>query len=357
MFIVFFSKFFQVQTLSHPQFTQAEVNNNILGRPTCITLFQVMNFVHLGGLAILGKRKTPLRRGTRHRAAVQHHLHRRAKMGFSDLPTEIRLEIYSELLVLSEPIDFLADRGPLSPPLFRSRRHKLHPAVLRVSRMVHGEASPLLYSNNCFRFPEVYGPTMSAPTHAHIAPFLAQIGLQARLIRRICIPFPTFNYPVPDEARLHEVHINNLELIRKSCTNIETLELLIPPDHSNYALYDWATAAEALNILNTHLRSIHSLKDIIVNFEEYPECDPSDDLTKKMRDLEWTIMITRLPKRVWISCDGRVEFDNEEDCNVYNSEQLRIELEMEEEREREEWREEYYRRRRDPYWKNDSDYD
>ena len=181
--------------------------------------------------------------------------------------------------------------------------------------------------------------------------------MQARLIRYICIPFPTFDYPVPDRARLHEAHIENLELIRKTCTNIETLELLVPPEHSNYALGDWTIAAEALNILNTHFRSIHSLKEIIVNFKKYPECDPSDDLTKKMLDIGWTVMVTRLPKRVWISCDDRVEFDNEEDCNAYDNEQFRREAEMEEEREKEWWLEEYHRRRRDPYWKNDSDYD
>lgn len=278
-------------------------------------------------------------------------------MGFFDVATEIRLKIYAELLVLSEPIDFVADYGPPAPPLFRSRRDGLHPAVLRISRMVYGEASPLLYSNNCFRFPEVFSSTPSAPTHAHVAPFLIQIGLQARLIHHICIPFPTFDYPVPDKARLHEAHIENLELIRKTCTNIKTLELLIPPEHCNYALSQSAIAAEALNVLNTRFQAIHSLKEIIINFEKYPEHDPSDELTKKMRDIGWTVRVTRLPKRVWISYDDRVEFDNEEDCNAYDNEQFRREEEIEKEQEEEWWLEEYYRRRRDPYWKNDSDYD
>ncbi|KAF2475817.1 uncharacterized protein BDR25DRAFT_339807 [Lindgomyces ingoldianus] len=278
-------------------------------------------------------------------------------MGFLDIATEIRLKIYSELLVLSEPIQFVADYGPLSPPLFRSRRDGLYTAILRVNRIVYGEASSLLYSNNRFRFPEVYASTWSAPTRAHIAPFLNQVGLQASLIRHIYIPFPTFNYPLPDKASLHEAHIENLELIKKTCTKLKTLELLIPPGHSNYGLDDWPIAAEALNILNAHIRTIHSLEEIIINFEEYPEDDPSDDLTKKMHNIGWTVRVIRLPKRVWISCDDRVEFDNEEDCNAYDNEQFRMEEEMEKEKEEKEWLEEYYRRRRDPYWKNDSDYD
>jgi len=69
-------------------------------------------------------------------------------MGLFDLPVEIRLKIYSELLVLPEPI--VADYGPSLPPLFRSRRNGLYPAILRANRKVYGEASPLLYSNNRF---------------------------------------------------------------------------------------------------------------------------------------------------------------------------------------------------------------
>jgi hypothetical protein len=305
--------------------------------------------------------------GVRQIFSPQHHLHRWTKMGFLDVATEIRLKIYSELLILSTPIKFEAGFGPPPTPLSRSRRDELYPAILRVCRTMYDEAIPLLYSSNRFQFPEVYGSTQLVPAHAHVAPFLIQIGLQAKLIHHICIPFPAFDYPVPKRARLDEVHIENLELIKKTCTNIKTLELLVPVEYSNYALQNWATASEALDLLNTRLKAIHSLKEIVINFEEYPEHDPSDglsddssdDLTtkKKMRDIGWTIQITWLPKRTWISIDDRVEFDNEEECRVYDNEQLRHEQKMEEEREEEEWLDEYYRRRADPYWKNDSDYD
>jgi hypothetical protein len=80
-------------------------------------------------------------------------------MGFMDVPTEIRLKIYSELLVLPEPIKFVAGFGPPSPPLFRPRWDRLCPAVLRVCRTVYDEAISLLYRSNRFQFPEVYGST------------------------------------------------------------------------------------------------------------------------------------------------------------------------------------------------------
>jgi hypothetical protein len=89
----------------------------------------------------------------------------------------------------------------------------------------------------------------------------------------------------------------------------------------------------------------------------YSDEDLSNDRIKKICDRGWTVELTKLPKKVWISIDDRVEFDNEDDCDAYNEEWHRRELQREQEQEDEWWTEEYYRRRRDPYWKNDSDYD
>ncbi|KAF3917563.1 hypothetical protein AA313_de0202744 [Arthrobotrys entomopaga] len=212
-------------------------------------------------------------------------------MSFFDLPTEIRLAIYSELLILPEPIKFVADRGRTLPPLmlFRSRRDGLYPAILRTNRKAYGEASPLLYSDNSFWFPEVFDSMPSASMHAHIAPFLTQIGVQARLLRHICIPFPASTYPIVANTDLHPAHTRVIELLRQTCTNIETLELFVPDEHGIYELQHSpsALAIERLNIINTHLRTIRSLKSIIVNLEQYPESEPSDDLTKILKEMGW----------------------------------------------------------------------
>jgi hypothetical protein len=277
-------------------------------------------------------------------------------MNFFGFPNEIRLKIYSELLIHSDPIVFVADYGPPSPPLFRSKRDGLCPA-LRVNKKVHSEASPLLYSNKRFRFPDIFTLTPSAMNSPHIAPFLRQIGFQASLIRHICITFPTFDDYRHDRARLHEAHIKNLELIRDTCTSITTLDLSLPLDCANYAFGDSPIAQEALDLLDTRFKAIPSLKEIIVNFQVYSEEDLSDDPIKKMCDRGWTVAVTKLPKKVWICDEGRFEFDNEEDYNAYIDEKLLSDLQRGQEQEDEWWREEYYRRRRDPYWKNDSDYD
>jgi hypothetical protein len=74
-------------------------------------------------------------------------------MNFFGFHTEIRLKIYSELLVHSESIVFVADYGPPSPPLFWSKRDSLCPALLRVNKKVYSEASSLLYSNKPLLIP------------------------------------------------------------------------------------------------------------------------------------------------------------------------------------------------------------
>jgi hypothetical protein len=61
-------------------------------------------------------------------------------------------------------------------------------------------------------------------------------------------------------------------------------------------------------LLDARFKAILSLKEIIANFRVYSEEDVSDD-RMKMRDREWTVEITRLPKKTWISENEQFEFD------------------------------------------------
>lgn len=78
------------------------------------------------------------------------------KHNLFSLPVEVRLQIYEKVLVLSEPIIFVADKGPALPPLFLRQKYGLSPTLLRTNRKVYEETRPLLYSKNCFKFPDVY---------------------------------------------------------------------------------------------------------------------------------------------------------------------------------------------------------
>lgn len=286
-------------------------------------------------------------------------------MSFLGLPTELRLPIYAELLVHSEPVVFVADYGPISPPLFRTAKYGLRPAILRTNSQIYREAISFLYSGNRFSFPDIPTATSFAIDTVHIAPFLDQIGSQTGRIRHICFSFP-ITYHYRHGRTLHEALIKNLQHIRNACTSLTTLELSLDSlknsfllDDSDYGVKGSPTAGEALDLLNSHLNAIPSLKEIIINIKVYGEQELSENLMKKVGGLGWRprIMNLEMPKEKWISADDRVEFDNEEDCLAYDEEQFRLEMQREQEEEDRQWLEEYHRRRRDPYWKNDSDYD
>ena len=124
----------------------------------------------------------------------------------------------------------------------------------------------------------------------------------------------------------------------------------------NYVFSDSSITVEILYLFNTYFKNIPSLKEIIINFEVYSKQDSSGDLIK-IHDYRWIIKVTKLLKKTWISEDDWVEFDNYEDCQAYDGEQFLISERQRQREERKEWLEEYHRRREDPYWKNDSDYD
>jgi hypothetical protein len=78
-------------------------------------------------------------------------------INFFSFPNEIRNKIYEEALVLSELIIFVAAPYRIFKGLSLPRNTRecgplrLCPAILLANKRVHREASPLLYSRNCFR--------------------------------------------------------------------------------------------------------------------------------------------------------------------------------------------------------------
>lgn len=135
----------------------------------------------------------------------------------------------------------------------------------------------------------------------------------------------------------------------------------MPPDNG-FPLYDVDFAADMLQALDTGgVKDISSLEKFIVVCGEY-DIDEEvmilrENLVQRMPSSKWSIELTKVPPRLWISDNDMVEFDNEEDCCRYNKEMDRLDMEREEREEQEQEEAEYWRRRHDPYWKNDSDYD
>jgi hypothetical protein len=232
-----------------------------------------------------------------------------------------------------------------------SKRYGLCPALLRANKKVQLEARPLLYSSNRFRFSGLEPMPRLDTKSAVLASFLSQIERQnASFLRHVCIDFPAFDDYRPGTAMLQEDSVKTLELIRDNCTGIAILETSLRDTFrlkcADYRLDSSPIAAEALDLLDARFKAISSLKEVIVDVHIYDDEGLSDDLRKKMRDCGWTIKVTKLEES-WYSR----EEDEYADYESY------LEMEREQEREDEAWVEEYYRRRRDPYWKNDSDYD
>jgi hypothetical protein len=97
-------------------------------------------------------------------------------MKFFGFPYEIRLKIYSEFLIRSDPIVFVTNYNPPSPFLFRSKREGLYSIFLRVNKKIHSEASLFLYSNNRFRFFNIFISIRTVTDSSYIALFIRQIG-------------------------------------------------------------------------------------------------------------------------------------------------------------------------------------
>ena len=276
-------------------------------------------------------------------------------MHLLDLPLDIRLRIYSELLVQDSPVEF--SEVPHGKQCFS-------PALLRVNKSVNREAIPLLYSNNCFRFSHEYisyNPYKSDV--ADLAPFLRQIGANASLLRHICINFPNFFRPQKSRSVvLSKGHVQVLQLIRETCRGLRTVEILCHVSNSILSLCDVDLAAEMLLALHHGgFKAMPWLKKIVVVCEEF-DIDQEDmafreSLMQRMPSCIWSMELKKLPPRTWISDDDMVEFDNYEDCYRYNDELYRRQMEREEQEEQKQWEEEYYRGRNDPWWKNDSNFD
>ena len=129
--------------------------------------------------------------------------------------------------------------------------------------------------------------------------FFTKLDPKQSNIRHICIPFPT----QLDRARLHEAHVKNLELVRRTCINIRTLELLDSPDCSKDAFINCPIVAESFGLLDMRLKNISSIKEVVINFEVYPEQDPRNDLTKMIHNYGWTVKVTKLTERKGTSQD------------------------------------------------------
>ncbi|KAF2252374.1 hypothetical protein BU26DRAFT_517013 [Trematosphaeria pertusa] len=200
---------------------------------------------------------------------------------FLSLPSEVRNDIYEQLLVLQTPV-----ACPTHPWLGRSQVRVLTPGLLLANKAVHSEASSLLYAQNRFDF------TLCTPEH--VASFLEQIGRNnADYIRHIRIDFPDFGYLEPNDVTFEDDSLRILAKIQSDCANLSTLTTSLSSTYAMElrldALDNFRVVGEALKLVNTRFRAISSLQEIIV---EVYEDGPSDHMRREMKSHGWTISTT-----------------------------------------------------------------
>lgn len=203
-----------------------------------------------------------------------------------DLPTEIRLKIYEEVLVLPRPVTLVSVYQVSDGPINISQGSGLCPALLRVNRAVYREASPLLYAKNCFQFPVIWTGLFGI---AYIAPFLLQIGeSNTAQIHHIYVTLPIYATDVQYVRTQYQANETeeNFELIRNKFVSLQTLKMLLYG-----ALLKDTTGFETLDSINTCLRSMVSLKLIVVHMFDNER--PGDPLIRKMRDYGWELVYSQ----------------------------------------------------------------
>jgi len=197
---------------------------------------------------------------------------------FLGLPSELRNNIYEQLLVLQEPITCLT-RSWLSQPQLGA----LTPGLLRASKSVHLEACSVLYAQNHFDF--------TLCTSEEITSFLEQIGRNnASHILHIRVDFPKFRYLDLHDVALEDDSVRSLAKIQSDCARLGTLETSLG---STSAMEEQLDAldypkivAEALALVDARFRAISTLQEIVV---EVYEDGPSDHIRREMKNHGWTI--------------------------------------------------------------------
>ncbi|KAK0625974.1 hypothetical protein B0T14DRAFT_492383 [Immersiella caudata] len=159
---------------------------------------------------------------------------------FASIPSEIRVLIYTHLLVSSDPaiivsgedvkkLSFLTHSASHPPPtLIAFPASAPSSAVLRTCKMAYREGLELLYSKNVFQFPELLN-VGSGQSIAHMDRFLERIGsTNAGLIRHIRVPVPRWFVA-------HKEYVRRLEWLQQSgCPQLRSLELCFSGEHCQH---------------------------------------------------------------------------------------------------------------------------
>lgn len=187
---------------------------------------------------------------------------------FLSLPEKIRNEIYKYLVVQNEPICFKLNsvwdsQQEVYPFKVRQGELEINTNILRVNKLIHREASILLYSRNCFYF------TNEPRYGSHFEKFFNRIGMYANCIQHIKVHFPVFVEKTHGRPVIFRHNSGPMfDQIQSHCINLQTIELAVdknkrhPPGLESQDCSEFVT--EGLALINNRLREFPSLQNILV---------------------------------------------------------------------------------------------
>lgn len=211
-----------------------------------------------------------------------------------DLPLEIRNEIYQNLLVVPCFVHLCPGDESASPRRADGAEPlDLWPAILRTTRSIRDEATPMLYSRNAFVLATA-DPWVCGLSEVRVVKgFLSVIGAEnATYIRHVSVAFPIFSDYRSGHMALESYSEDVIRLFRDSCTGLVRLEteadrklnmleaLLL---RGGPQLVD-----EAVAVVDARFRTIPSLKHIVVNM--FPQAGSGNPAMRdKMRGQGWAV--------------------------------------------------------------------
>ncbi|KAM0154037.1 hypothetical protein ACHAPG_006737 [Botrytis cinerea] len=240
-------------------------------------------------------------------------LNQRPKLHFFDLAIEIRLKIYNELLIASDSGSLEIKSSETSPShLILSKKYRLCPAILRINKQIHLEASPILYSSNKFvlcRLQYFY-----VPGYKIITEFLAQIGERnALFLRYLDIYFPLFPNSIfgPSHPWPAGRDIEVLEFVIEKFKNLVTfkispwdnlrfgggsIRLAVDSSRHSGSLDSFESIGMGLNVFDERFKAMPALKEAMVDFHvsnAWPDDLVDRFLRKKIHGSRWMCQVTR----------------------------------------------------------------
>ncbi|KAH8590388.1 hypothetical protein B0O99DRAFT_634781 [Bisporella sp. PMI_857] len=176
---------------------------------------------------------------------------------FLSLPGELRDIMYELLLVLDEPIVSPTRPSPqYNRPQLQTTLQKLHIDILLANKMIHREASSVLYGQNRF--------DLTKCTSEQVSLFVTQIGRHnSSHIRYIHINFPGIRDRGQDDVVFNDDGAMILAVIQLNCTNLHSITTYPDGDQLN-AIDKPLVIEKALALTNTHFKAISSLRVVVI---------------------------------------------------------------------------------------------